>query len=61
VAGGTMATVTIPSHEQMWQFAADLVPPGTSLTNVGQVSGFDPLSYGRTFVLKESARVDSAC
>jgi hypothetical protein len=45
----------------MWQFAADLVPPGTSLTNVGQVSGFDPLSYGRTFVLKESARVDSAC
>jgi hypothetical protein len=40
-AGGTIANVTIPSHEQMRQFAADLVPPGTQPTGVGQVSGIE--------------------
>jgi hypothetical protein len=40
-AGGTIANLTIPSHEQMRQFAADLVPPGTQPTGVGQVSGIE--------------------
>lgn len=39
--GGIIANVTIPSHEQMRKFAADLVPPGTVMTHVGQVTGFE--------------------
>lgn len=38
-----MANVTIPSHDQMRQFATDLVPPGTVTTDVSELTGFEPL------------------
>lgn len=41
--GGTIANVTIPSHEQMRDFAADLVPPGTVTTDVSELTGFELL------------------